>query len=371
MYIYYSIDNFLYTITMKKELTQWSHFLLFSLLIFIWSCGTNSTSNTSSENQQNIETPYPTLGNIERLDSALNEMLAPNANIEVLAEGFDWSEGPVWVPEHDFLLFSDIPPNRIYQWKEGDSISLYLTPSGYTGSENLEGEPGSNGLLLDGEGRLVLCQHGDRRMARMNAPLDNPQPKFITLVDRYEGKRLNSPNDATYHSSGDLYFTDPPYGLPQNVDDPAKELEFQGVYRLSADSTLTLLTQELSRPNGIAFSPDEKTLYVANSDPERAIWMAYDVSAEGTIENERVFYDATALVGQEKGLPDGLKTDLQGNLFATGPGGVWIFSPEGTVLGKIKTGQATANCAFNEDYSVLYITADMYLLRVALHQMPQ
>lgn len=350
---------------MKKPSTQLSFLQILSFSLLLSSCGTNSTQNSSDESQ-NQEPSYPTLGSVERLDPALDEIIAPNTDIEVLAEGFDWSEGPVWVPEHDFLLFSDIPPNRIYQWKEGDSISLYLTPSGYTGETSLEGEPGSNGLLLDGNGRLVLCQHGDRRMARMDAPLDNPQPQFITLVDNYEGKRLNSPNDATYHSNGDLYFTDPPYGLPQNVDDPAKELDFQGVYGFSADSTLTLLTKELSRPNGIAFSPDEKTLYVANSDPERAIWMAYDVTSDGNIENGRVFYDATEVVGQEKGLPDGLKTDQQGNLFATGPGGVWIFSPEGTVLGKIKTGQATANCAFNEDFSELYITADMYLLRVAL-----
>lgn len=354
---------------MKKQLTRLRHFAFFSFLVYLCSCGsnTNTATTTSTDGQEKTEKSFPTLGSIDRLDPALDEILPANATIEVLAEGFDWSEGPVWVPEHDFLLFSDIPPNRIYQWKEGDSVRLYLTPAGYSGTAPLEGEPGSNGLVIDAEGRLVLCQHGNRQMARMDAPLDDPQPKYVALIDSYEGKRLNSPNDATYHSSGALYFTDPPYGLPQNVNDPAKELDFQGVYRFSTDNTLTLLTKELSRPNGIAFSPDEKTLYVANSDPERAIWMAYDVTTEGNIENGRVFYDATSLVGQEKGLPDGLKTDQQGNLFATGPGGVWIMSPEGKVLGKIKTGQATANCAFNEDYSVLYITADMYLLRVILN----
>ncbi len=351
---------------MKKQLNFLQFSVFFSSLLFLCACGSNTSSTNSLQNEDNQETSYATLGAVERLDAALDEILPTDAKIEVLAEGFDWSEGPVWVPEHDFLLFSDIPPNRIYQWKEGDSISLYLTPAGYSGTTPLEGEPGSNGLVLDPEGRLVLCQHGNRQMARMDAPLDDPQSKFVALIDNYEGKRLNSPNDATYHSNGDLYFTDPPYGLPKNMDDPAKELDFQGVYRFSVDSTLTLLTKELSRPNGIAFSPDEKTLYVANSDPERAIWMAYDVTAEGNIENGRVFYDATELVGQEKGLPDGLKTDQQGNLFATGPGGVWIFNAEGKVLGKIKTGQATANCAFNEDYSVLYITADMYLLRVVV-----
>ena len=277
---------------MKKQSSIVQNFAFFSFFLFLWACNSNTSSTTSPENEDQ-KTSYSTLGTIERTDAALDEILSPDAKIEVLAEGFDWSEGPVWVAEHDFLLFSDIPPNRIYQWKEGDSISLYLHPAGYSGSTGREGEPGSNGLVIDAEGRLVLCQHGDRRMARMDAPLDAPQPEYVTLVDNYQGKRLNSPNDATYHSNGDLYFTDPPYGLPKNMDDPAKELDFQGVYRFSADSTLTLLTKELSRPNGIAFSPDEKTLYVANSDPERAIWMAYDVTAEGNIENGRVFYDAT------------------------------------------------------------------------------
>jgi len=353
---------------MKNTNVQFTTILTLLLPFCLISCNSSSTNNTVTEDQQPPAAPYETLGNIERLSPELDDILPSNATIEILAEGFDWSEGPLWVPAHEFLLFSDIPPNSIYQWKENDSISLYLKPSGYTGSEARNGEPGSNGLLLDANGQLVLCQHGDRRIARMNAPVDNPQPEYETIVDSYEGKRLNSPNDATYHSNGDLYFTDPPYGLPQNVDDPTKELDFQGVYRYASDGSLTLLTKELSRPNGIAFSPDEKTLYVANSDPERAIWMAYNVASDGNIQNGRVFHDATSLVGQEKGLPDGLKTDAKGNIFATGPGGVWIFNPEGKVLGKIKTGQATSNCAFNDDYSVLFITADMYLLRVVLHE---
>ncbi|HXG60801.1 MAG TPA: SMP-30/gluconolactonase/LRE family protein [Planctomycetota bacterium] len=308
--------------------------------------------------------PARTRGSIERLDPRLDALIPPDAKMEVLGEGFDWSEGPVWVRSGGYLLFSDIPPNRVMKWKPGEGVSLYLHPSGYTGSRPRTGEPGSNGLLLDPQGRLVLCQHGDRRIARMDAPLDRPAPKFVTLADRYQGKRFNSPNDAVYHSNGALYFTDPPYGLEKLMEDPAKELDFQGVYRLAPNGEVTLLTRELSRPNGIAFSPDEKTLYVANSDPARAIWMAFDVKADGTVGAGRVFFDATKWVSSRKGLPDGLKVDARGNLFATGPGGVLVFAPDGTHLGTLRTGEATANCAWGDDGSTLYITADMYLLRI-------
>jgi gluconolactonase len=185
-----------------------------------------------------------------------------------------------------------------------------------------------------------------------------------TLVDNYQGRRLNSPNDLTYKSNGELYFTDPPYGLPKNWDDPRRELDFCGVYRLDKDGKLTLLAKDLSRPNGIAFSPDEKTLYVANSDPQRAIWMAYPVNGDGTLGSGRVFANVTEMVAKHKGLPDGMKVDRSGNLFATGPGGVHIYSPEGKLLGRIETGEATANCAWGDDGSTLYITADMWLCRV-------
>ena len=307
------------------------------------------------------------IGSIERLDRALDALVPVGAQIEVLAEGFDWAEGPVWVPGGGFVLFSDIPPNAIYRWKEGEETSLFLQPSGYTGSTSRAGEVGSNGLALDSEGRLVLAQHGDRRIARLSGPLEVPVPEYETLAARYDGQRFNSPNDLVFHSNGDLYFTDPPYGLEHGMDDPAKEIDFQGVYRLGTDDTVTLLSAELSRPNGIALSPDERTLYVANSDPQRAIWMAYDVAADGTLENGRVLFDATHLVREGKrGLPDGLKVDTAGNLFATGPGGILILSPEGTHLGTLNTTQATANCAFGDDGTTLYITADMYLLRIRL-----
>ena len=336
--------------------------LLFFLIPVIGAC------TSSPENDTTVATnSYATIGTIERSDAGLDSLIAPGASMEILAEGFDWTEGPVWVPQDGYLLFSDIPQNSIFQWSEEDSILLYLKPSGTKQEDLTTEEPGANGLALDENGNLILCQHGDRQIARMNAPLNNPKAEYLKLVGEYEGKRLNSPNDLVFHSSGAIYFTDPPYGLSNGVDSPEKELRFQGVYRfLPEDNTLTLLTDELSRPNGIGFSPDEKTLYVANSDPERAIWMAYDVLDDGTIDHGRIFYDATKNTATEKGLPDGMVVHSSGHIFATGPGGIWIFRPDGTHLGTLKTGEATANCTFNEDESVLYITADSYLLRLRL-----
>ena len=304
---------------------------------------------------------YPTLGSIHRNDSRFDELVPKDARIEVLASGYEWIEGPVWIRDGGFLIYSEIPSNSLRKWKEGEGASLFLKPSGYTGLMKYGPEPGSNGLLIDSEGRLVSCEHGDRRVSVMTK---NGGKR--TLVDNYKGKRLNSPNDGVFHSNGDLYFTDPPYGLPKRYDDPRRELDFCGVYRLSKNGKLTLLTDDMSRPNGIALSPDEKTLYVANSDPKRAIWMAFDVKKDGTIEKGRVFHDSTDWVGKKKGLPDGLKVDARGNLFATGPGGVFVFSPDGTLLGRIDTHEATSNCNWGDDGSTLYITADMHLCRIKL-----
>jgi gluconolactonase len=204
-----------------------------------------------------------------------------------------------------------------------------------------------------------MCEHGDRRISQMDW---NGGKR--TLVDNYMGKRLNSPNDAVFKSNGDLYFTDPIYGLPKKQDDPTREMDYCGVFRLSADGKVTLLTKEMTRPNGIAFSPDEKTLYVAQSDEKQAIWKAFPVNQDGTLGKSKIVYDATAQTSKLPGLPDGLKVDSKGNLFATGPGGVWIISPDGKVLGRIDTGVHTANCTWGEDGTVLYITADMYLCRI-------
>jgi gluconolactonase len=310
-----------------------------------------------------------TLGRIERLDPAFDNLIAPDVKLEVLATGHDWTEGPVWVPrEGGFLLFSDIPRNRVYKWQEGKGESVFMEPSGGTGKDAaILKEPGSNGLLLDPEGRLVLMEHGDRRVSR----LDSWDGKSkTTLAHFYMHKRLNSPNDGTFKSNGDLYFTDPPYGRslrePTGGDEfPGRDLDFCGVYRLSKDGKLTLLTKEMSKPNGIAFSPDEKTLYVANSDPKRAIWMAFPVKDDGTLGEGKVFFDASKLVGKDRpGLPDGMKVDAKGNVFATGPGGVLVFTADGKHLGTIATGVPTANCNWGDDGSVLYVCADKALTRI-------
>jgi gluconolactonase len=303
---------------------------------------------------------FPVLGRIIREDPRLDQLIPPDAKIEVLTSGFEWAEGPVWSQREKALLFSDVVKNQVMIWREGKGVSVYLKRSGYTGIGPYSKEPGSNGLTMDSKGRLVSCEHGDRRVSVLEQGYGKR-----TLVDNYMGKRLNSPNDVIFDSRGNMLFTDPPYGLPKQGDgDPNRELDFCGVYRLSQDGKLTLLTKELTKPNGIALSPDEKTLYVAQSDPEKAIWMAYPMNADGTIGKGRVFADVTSMVGKFPGLPDGMKIDHNGNLFATGPGGVHIFAPDGKRLGRIETGEATANVAWGDDGSTLYITADMYLCRV-------
>jgi gluconolactonase len=323
-------------------------FLLLSGIAILFSCST---------------TPENKIGSIERLDAELDNLLDKNTPIEILGEGFIWSEGPVWVEDHNMLLFSDVPKNTIYKWTEANGIQEYLTPSGFMGTTTLSREPGSNGLLLDNNGNLVLCQHGERRMAYMDAPLDKPEPKFIALADRYDGKRFNSPNDAAYYN-GELYFTDPPYGLHRQDGDPEKEIPFQGVYKIKKDGTVVLLIDSLTRPNGIAFTPSGEMI-VANSDGQKAMWCKYTLNDSSVVSGE-ILLDVTNLIPTEKGLPDGLKTDSKGNIFATGPGGVFIFNASGKLIGKIKLENASSNCALSRDEKTLYITDHMYLLRVNL-----
>lgn len=335
----------------------------FAMLVqVLTTCLTLTGASTAGEKKA-----YPAMGVIEVVDPRFDKLIPKNAVIEKLATGFKWTEGPVWIKQDGYLLFSDIPNNVVNKWTEADGIREFLKPSGYTGKKPRGGEPGSNGLAVDLQGRLVLCEHGDRRVTRLDGMVSRGKKISVSktvLADRYEKKRFNSPNDLVFKSNGDLYFTDPPYGLEKNWDDKARELDFCGVYRVSKDGKVTLLTKEMTRPNGIAFSPDEKTLYVANSDPKQAIWMAFPVKDDGTLRSGKVFFDATKWVGMKKGLPDGLKVDQQGNLFATGPGGILLFAPDGTHLGTLNTQVPTANCAWGDDGTVLYITADSNLCRV-------
>ncbi|PSL03447.1 SMP-30/gluconolactonase/LRE family protein [Cecembia rubra] len=304
---------------------------------------------------------------IEILDDQILDLIHPEAPYHIMAQGFAWTEGPLWLEEQQSLIFTDIPNNSIFRIDAKGELSLYLKPSGYTDDTPRGGEVGANGLTLDPQGRLVLCQHGDRRMARMDSPLDQPKSEFITLVDKYEGKRFNSPNDVVFDKAGNMYFTDPPYGLEFNMNDPAKELDFQGIYCLKTSGELVLL-DTISRPNGLAFSRDEKYLYVANSDPKMAVWYRYEVLEDGLIHNKTLFFDATEFVGKEgfKGLPDGMKINRSGTIFATGPGGVWVFDPNGKVLARLRTGEATSNCAFSTDEKTFFMTADDYILKIDL-----
>ncbi len=305
------------------------------------------------------------IGTIYRDAPAINSLIPEDAVIEVLAEGFDWSEGPVWLKESNRLLFNDIPPNTTYQWSEVDGLQIYLRPAGYAIGDNPPGrELGSNGLFIHPQsGALVFCDHGNRCVAMLNT--ENWTKSVI--VDKFEGKRLNSPNDIVISNAGHYYFTDPPYGLT-GPDYPGKEIDFSGVYHLSPGGEMRLVTKELYRPNGIGLSPDEKTLYVANSGKKR-IWMAFDVADDGSTSNGRIFHDATQFDKYGvSGNCDGLAVDSEGNVWATGPGGVMVFTPEGRHLGSIDTGTHVSNCTFGgADGMELYITSDMYLCRVRVN----
>lgn len=309
---------------------------------------------------------------VQVLQPELLQLVAADAQFELLAEGFGWSEGPVAEPGTGALLFSDVPANKVYRWHPSQGLQLYLSPSGATGlwpDDSLK--QGANGLLFNQQQQLVLAQHGDRRLAVLTGFKDG-KPQYQTLASQQAGatakdqRRLNSPNDLVQHNDQSYYFTDPPYGLAQGDRSSAKDLTFNGIWRLTPDLQLQLLERSLSKPNGLAFSPDQRWLYVANSDPAAAKWWRFAVQADGSLATGELFADATSAVSSQPGLPDGLKVLPTGQILATGPGGIWVFSASGQQLGLLQLPVAAANLALSEDRQYLYITASSYLLRMAL-----
>ncbi len=309
-------------------------------------------------------TPQPVDTRITRLDSRLDEIISPDARIEKLADGFIFTEGPVWVEDQccGKLLFSDPNDNRIWSWMPDNSLTLFRDMSGYAGPDIASYfQPGSNGLTLDPAGRLTINEHGNRRITRLE-----PDGSLTVLADRFAGRRLNSPNDLVYRSDGALFFTDPPFGLPKVYDDPKRELPVCGVYCLK-DGLLRQVSTDLKGPNGLAFSPDEKYLYVTNWDDSRKIVMRYDVAPDGALTNARVFFDMTSAPGAEA--LDGVKVDALGDLFVSGPGGLWVIAPDGTHLGTIAGPELPANLAWGDaDRKTLYLTARTGLYRVRLER---
>jgi len=302
---------------------------------------------------------YPSYGSVERLSPAFDALVAPGTPMEKLADGFTWSEGPTWLKRDGALVFSDVPKNRAYRWSERDGVSVFLEPSGYTGSALQFREPGSNGLTTDAAGHLYLCQHGDRRISRLDGK------KFTPFAEFFNGRRFSSPNDLVFARDGRLFFTDPPYGHALLDASPLKEIMFNGVYVRRTDGSVGLVTSKLTFPNGIGLSPDEKTLYVAVSDPKGPVIMAFELAPDGSAGRGRVFFDAAPLARPDRpGNPDGLKVDARGNVWATGPGGVLVIAPDGTHLGTLVTGQPTGNCAWGDDGSTLYITSNHDLVRI-------
>ena len=311
--------------------------------------------------------PPETIGSIDIRSAEMSAIVSPDTKIEVLAEGFTWPEGPVWVEEEDALYFNDVPENKMYRWDEDSGAALFLTPSGGGTLETTANmrEPGANGIIewSEAPGKLLLADHGARGLSVLD-----PQTKDrTTITSGFDGKSLNSPNDIVQRGDGGLFFTDPPYGLRGLNDAPEKELPFNGVYFLSVDGDLNLVIDDLSFPNGVALSPDEKTLYVAVSDPENAVIMAYATQPDGSVANGRVFFDANAELRYGGGLPDGMVVAANGTIFATGPAGVYVLSPEGRVIGTISTGMPTSNCTLDDEEEFLYMTSSSVLARVAVN----
>jgi gluconolactonase len=304
-------------------------------------------------------TPSEVNVEVDRKDPAIDKIVGYNPKVFKLAEGFKFTEGPIWIG--DGLLFSDPNSNVIYKYSKDGKLSVFKTPSGYSGSDIAEyGQPGSNGLTLDPQGNLVINQHGNHRVVRLEK--DGSE---TVLADSFEGKRLNSPNDLVYRSDGTLFFTDPPFGLPKFFDDPRKELPYSGVYSLYKGK-LQLITKEFTGPNGIAFSPDEKYLYVSDWDEKKKVVNRYEVQTDGTLRNARLFFDFTSIPGEDA--LDGIKVDTAGNLYVSAPGGLQVLSAEGKHLGTIRTPQHVHNMAWgDDDGKTLYLCARTGLYRIRLN----
>ncbi len=302
---------------------------------------------------------------VETIDPSFKNIVGNVTTADIIATGITWSEGPLWVESHKMLLFSDVKTNTVYKWTEKKGKEVYLKPSGYTGKIPRGGEMGSNGLGLNAKGQLILCQDGNRVLAIMDAPLDKPKAKFINIAAGYKGKKFDSPNDMAFMSNGDIYFTDPFYGLEKWLTDPLKEAPYQGVYRLSKGK-VTLLTTEITNPNGIGIFPGEKKIIIANSNPENPVWYAYDLDKKGLFTNKRIFFTAKTEFKGITGSPDGLKIDKQGNVFATGPEGIWILNKNGKLLGRIIISDLTSNLSFSADQKTIYVTNNSRVLRIKL-----
>jgi gluconolactonase len=336
------------------------------LLIAVLTACENQTNNAKKDSAVSADTVKVLSRHISILDADALNLIDSTAAIEVIAEGYKWTEGPVYISDSDYLLFSDVPANRIYKWKQGNGASIYLEPSGYTGTIPKEKEPGSNGLVIDKKGGLVLCQQGNRQIGRMKSLLNDPKAVFEAIVSSYQGKKFNSPNDAVYAANGNLYFTDPPYGLEKGVKDSTKEIPFQGIYLVKPGGKALLVTDKVSYPNGIALSPDNKILYISNSDNDNKEWTKYELNDQGLIAKESVFYHVSAEEGKLAGNPDGMKVNARGYIFASGPGGIWLFNPSGKVLARIYTGELTSNCYIDQVHNMLYMTCKSYVMRVKL-----
>ncbi len=303
-------------------------------------------------------------GSVEFLDPRMEAFFDRDTKIEVLAKGFTWAEGPVWVSKLNGVVFTDVPNNKAYLWTEEDGLSLFLSPSGMTNHAPHSTDGGANGLTLDNEGNLILCQHGNRAISKLkNWGFDVPD--YEILVDHFEGKWLNSPNDLVINQANEIFFTDPPYGLKDQDQDAIKELDFNGVYKWSKNEGLVLLDKSLSRPNGIALSNDEKTMYIGNSNSKHSIIAAFDVE-NGLLKNKRIFFDGSLLAQTRRGLFDGLKVHSSGVIFATGPGGILVLDVSGTHLGTIMPGKSTANCVFDAEEGYLYLTSTDILARIKI-----